>query len=350
MARPAIPEASRRRFDDTVERLRALLPDGWRAEIVRRTLDSGVVSLVADDGTETEVTVLPRERLEPRDLDRLPLDDEPSLVSAGWLSPRSRELLRARQVSYLDRTGNAEVRLRQPALYVRTDGATRDPAPKAATGPTLRGPKAWALLRTLIEVLPPYTAGDLAAAVGVDDGYVSRVLQVLTDERLIVRRPRGPVTDVDWEPLLRQVTSSYGLFRSNETSTWVAGAGPDQLLADLVGLNVRRWAATGSFPASSIESVAAPTIAVVYAEDPERVAKEVRLLPATSGGNVVLARPYDPIVFTRGWDGTDFPCVSVAQIALDSLTGSARMPAEGEAVVNWMRRNERRWRSPSLRG
>ena len=45
-----------------------------------------------------------------------------------------------------------------------------------------------------------------------------------------------------------------------------------------------------------------------------------------------------------GWDGADLPCVSVAQIALDCLTGSARMPAEGEAVVKWMRRDESRWR------
>ena len=112
-------------------------------------------------------------------------------------------------------------------------------------------------------------------------------------------------------------------------------------------MKVRRWAATGSFAATSIASVTAPAVAVIYAEDPERVAKEARLLPTRSGANVVLARPYDPIVFTQGWDGADFPCVSVVQIALDCLTGSARMPAEGEAVVKWMRRDEPRWRCSS---
>ena len=52
---------------------------------------------------------------------------------------------------------------------------------------------------------PPYTAGDLSADLGLDDGYVSRSLQVLVDERLVERLPRGPVTAVSWEPLLRRI-------------------------------------------------------------------------------------------------------------------------------------------------
>ena len=49
---------------------------------------------------------------------------------------------------------------------------------------TLRGPRAWALMRTLAEVRPPYTAGALSARLDVDNGYVSRVLQA--------RLPAGP--------------------------------------------------------------------------------------------------------------------------------------------------------------
>lgn len=83
-------------------------------------------------------------------------------------------------------------------------------------------------MRTSIEVSPPYTASDLALALGIDDGYVSRVLQTLADERLISRQPRGPVTVMQWESLFRQLATTYSLFDSNETSTWIAAAGPVQ--------------------------------------------------------------------------------------------------------------------------
>lgn len=121
----------------------------------------------------------------------------------------------------------------------------------------------------------------------------------LVDERLIEREPRRPVTGVAWETLLRQITSSYSLFDSNETSTWVASSGPAQLLEDLAGKNARRWAVSGSFAASGLVSVAAAQTAVIYTDDPEWLAKVARLLPTDTGANVVLAQPFDPIVFER---------------------------------------------------
>ena len=309
-----------------------------------------MVTIAAYDGTEATVSVVTRDRIEPRDIGRLPLSEGPKIVSARWLSPRSRELLRDSQYGFLDQTGNIEVRLRRPALYVRAEGSSSDPNPKPNSGPTLRGRRVWALMRTLIEVTPPYTAGDLSSALGIDDGYVSRVLQTLAIERLISRRPRGPVTEVQWEPLLRQLATTYSLFDANETSTWIAAAGPDQMLRDADAAKARRWAVTGSFVASSIAPVAAPAIAIVYTDDPERFAKTTRLLSTTIGANVVLAKPYDPIVFQRGWPNAEFPSVSVTQLAIDLLTGNARMPGEGQLLIDWMRRDPSRWQTASLRG
>lgn len=349
MGRPAIPEASRRRLDTTVEQLRALVPAEWRVRVARRNADGGEIELVADDGADTSIAVVTRRRLEPRSVDRLPLGEQPTLVFAEWLSPRTRELLRERNVGFMDSTGNVELRLPRPALMIRTDGSDRDPDPKPATGPTLRGSRAWALMRTLVEVLPPYTASDLADRLDIDNGYVTKVLQSLVDERLIEREPRRPVTEVAWEALLRQITSSYSLFDSNETSTWVASSGPAQLLEDLAGKNARRWAVSGSFAASGLVSVAAAQTAVIYTDDPERLAKVARLLPTDTGANVVLAQPFDPIVFERIRTDGSFPRVSVAQTAIDLLTRSARMPEEGEALLRWMQQNAPRWRSFTLK-
>lgn len=349
MGRPAIPEASRRRLDETVEQLRALVPLEWEVRVVRRNADGGEIELVAD-GADASVAVVTRKRLEPRSVDHLPLGEQPTLVFAEWLSPRTRELLRERNVGFMDSTGNVEVCLSRPALLIRTDGSDRDPEPKPASGPTLRGPRAWALMRTLAEVRPPYTASDLAERLDIDNGYVTKVLQALVDERLIERESRRPVIGVAWEALLRQIASSYSLFDSNETSTWVTSSGPAQLLDDLAGKNPRRWAVSGSFAASGLISVTAAQTAMIYTDDPERLAKLARLLPTDTGANVVLAQPFDPIVFDRLRTDRTYPRVSVAQTVIDLLTGSARMPEEGEALLGWMERNEGRWLSVSLEG
>jgi hypothetical protein len=349
MARPAISATGRRRLTETADRLRALLPGDWKVAGAAKTAETGELTVWAPDGTNASIYVIATDRLEPRDLHRwrLPVSG-PTLVAAPWISPRTRELLRDYGAGYLDATGNAELRLAEPALFVRTTGDDRDPNPKPRQGPSLNGPRAWALLRTLIEVTPPYNAGDLAATLSLDDGYVSRALKVLGDERLIERRPRGPVTAVEWEPLLRRLIQTYSLLDANTTSTWIAAAGPDRLVDDLSSLRVGRWAVTGSFVASRISPVAAPEIAVVYTEDAERLAKAARLLPAKTGANVVLADPYDPIVFERGQDTDGVRSVSIAQAAIDCLTGPGRMPAEGDALLAWMRRYEPRWRAPGL--
>ena len=253
-----MPAARRRRIDATIAQLHALLPPGWSVAAVGQEGDVTILRVADPGGTEGALPLLTTDRLEPRDIRGMWLPpDESALVSAGWLSERSRNLLRKRGASYIDRTGNVEIRLSRPGLYIRTEGDTRDPNPKPSKAPSLRGPRAWAMLRTLAEVRPPYTAGDLAAVLGVDDGYVSRMLQVLADELVIERAPRGPVTAAEWEPLLRKITATYSLLDANTTSTWIAAAGPDRLVDDLAGLRVGRWAVTGSFVASAISRAAA---------------------------------------------------------------------------------------------
>lgn len=349
MARPPVPEASRKRLAIVADKLAELLPASWDIAVVRRDRDGGVIDVTAPDGPTGTVTVVVRRRLEPRDVVKLPLPEDSVIVFADWLSPRAREVLLERGANFIDGTGNTDVRLDRPAVTIRTDGAHRDPDPKPRPrGPSLDGPRAWALMRTLIEVESPFTAGELAAALGMDDGYVSRILKVLTDELMIEREPRQPVIAVDWEKLVRQITDDYRLLSSNQTATWTAMGGPEQFLRDLAAKPPKRYALTGSF--SSIETVVvtAPTFAVVYTDDPERMAKDYRLRPTRTGGNVITAVPYDPIVYERTRTIDDIEHASIAQVVIDCLTGMARMPSEGEALMKWMRNDESRWRADGL--
>ncbi len=351
MARPRIPEASRRRLDDVVRQLGALLPSSWTVNVVRRDQDGGDIGIEAPDGSTSCFSVVTRRRLEPRDATKLDLPDGPTIVFADWLSTRTRELLLERTANYVDATGNIDIRLDQPAVSLRTDGARRDPDPKPrGLGPSLNGPRAWALMRTLIEVEPPYTAGELAESLGMDDGYVSRILNVLTEELMIERKPRQAVTAVNWEKVARQLTHGYGCLTSNEIATWNAPAGPERFLRDVASAKPKRCVLTGSFSSCQVVSIVAPYIAIVYTDDAERLAKDLRLLPTRTGGNVITAVPYDPIVYerTRIVDGIEH--ASLAQVLVDCLTGNARMPSEGDALAKWMRQDESRWRHTALRG
>lgn len=349
MGRPPIPEASRKRLAAVVDRLGRLLPSSWTVTVERRNRDGGVIEIAAPDGSSARLSVVTRRRLEPRDAARVALPDAPVIVFADWLSPRTRELLLDRTANFVDGTGNVDLRLDLPAISIRTDGAQRDPDPKPrGRGPSLNGPRAWALMRTLIEVEPPYTAGDLAETLGMDDGYVSRILNVLTEELMIERKPRQPVTAVNWEHVVRQITHDYGCLTSNEIATWNAPAGPEQFLRDVASAKPKRCVLTGSFSSNKIVTVTGPYIAVVYDDDAERLAKDLRLYPTRIGGNVFTAVPYDPIVYerTRVIDGIEH--ASIAQVLVDCLTGNARMPSEGEALLKWMKNNEAAWRSTAL--
>jgi hypothetical protein len=340
--------ARRPRLDEAARRLRQALPDGWTVSVTRRASDRSEFRITAPSGAAVDVEVKALRDGAPRSVVKLPDPDGPTIAFADWLSPRARDLLRSRGMSFLDTTGNTEIKVTEPGLFIRTSGADRNPTPKTTSGPRLRGPKAWALLRTLAEVPPPFGVRELAEAVDVDAGYVSRVVRVLADEVLVTRAPRGPITEVYWEGVIRTAATTYSFFDANETSTWVTTSGPDRLIDDLSGRRAGRWAVTGSFAAARLAPIAAPELAAIYTDDPDRIAKAGRLLPATRGANVVLAIPYDQIVLDRTVDAGVVTYVSTAQVALDCLTGNARMPAEGEALIAWMKKNESRWRTGTL--
>ncbi len=65
---------------------------------------------------------------------------------------------------------------------------------------------------------------------------------------------------------------------------------------------------------------------------------------------MITAVPYDPTVYerTRTIDGVEH--ASIAQVAIDCLTGFQRMPSEGEALMKWMTQNEQQWRSSDSKG
>ena len=128
----------------------------------------------------------------------------PILLVAPWLSSRTRELLASEGVNYLDLTGNALLQLENPALFIQSQGADRDPSPAPRSKARIRGPKAGRLIRTLADVRPPYGVRALAGATALAPGYISRLLTSLDDDALVERTKRGGVESVEVAGLLRR--------------------------------------------------------------------------------------------------------------------------------------------------
>jgi hypothetical protein len=273
----------------------------------------------------------------------------PVLVVAPWLSARTQAVLREQDISDVDLTGNAWIRLNVPAMFVSAVGAARNPEPREREQVRLRGAKAGRLVRTLIDVQPPYGVRELATATGLNPGYVSRLLDALDKDALVDRSSRREVSGVDYVALLRRWTQTYELFKSNGVRRFVAPQGAQQALEHLKSVtSAGRIAVTGSFAAVRHAPVAASALLTAYADDLSSMADALNLLPADEGANVVLLRPFDSAVWERLELDGGISHVAPSQVAADCLTGTGRMPAEGEALLAWMNENEAAWRAPSL--
>ncbi len=360
------PGSDRPLKDQAVAWLQERLPRGWSVEsIVVESLDLNVpladskISLKGPNGTITSVAVEEKESMSPRSvLSLLPQVQTarnmgahlPLLVVAPWLSKRTQELLAEQDLSFIDLTGNALLRIDNPPFYLQTVGAARNPAPKERGRAQLRGAKAARLIRLLVDARPPYGVGELAETTNLAPGYVSRLLDTLYRDALIERSPRGPVESVDFQALLRRWATSYDVFKTNDTEAFIAQSGVDALLMAL-GENPgigSRLAVTGSIAASRLAPVTSPATLLAYCEAPAELVEEFGLLEADEGANVMLLKPFDPVVWERTSTEIGLRFAAPSQVAVDCLTGNGRMPSEGEALLGWMAANEPDWRASSL--
>jgi len=343
-----------------IDELRARLPSSWRSEVEfesaenHRGLDA-LLKLCAPDGTCGTFILEAKNRVEPRDVARIADQlgsyvrsrDEQAVVPvivAPFLSPRTRERLVERGVGYIDLTGNVLVAADRPALFVRTTGAERDPRREERPARTLKGAKAGRVVRALCDFAPPVGVRELARRAEIDPGYASRVLALLEKEDLIQREPRGPITQIDWRGLISRWTEDYSLLNSNRTGSYLEPRGLGSLLRKLRDSDLR-YAATGSLGAVSVAPVAPARLAVLFVDDVQDAAERLELRPAEAGANVILAEPFDPVVYERCRKEEGISYVALSQNAADLLTSPGRGPGEAEALMDWMERHEDDWRS-----
>lgn len=349
-------------LDAAVALLRRRLPEAWTVDRQPTSGDPDAQDLVIkspNSGTPAVVFVETKSDVTPRDVQvllggpwrrwRRQFGNQPIMLVAPYIAPRVRQMLVDENVSYVDLTGNARISIDYPGVFIETEGASQDPrSGKRRTA--IRGAKAGAVVRVLVDAVPPYTGSQIARAAGVNEGYLSRILDTLVDEGLIERDRTGPVTAVDWPAMLRRRAQGLDLFRPNGSYRYIARKGTAGMLEQLRQASSADPVptVTGSFAAARLAPVAAPSLLVVYTLQPRELETRLALLPADAGADVVLVRPDNHVAFARSQQDGGLAWAAPSQVAIDCLCGSGRMPSEGEALIGWMQSNESMWRSPSI--
>ena len=346
---------------EAVTGLRKRLPRSWslisetRPQLIPDSRIDGVIKMRASDGSEVLIIVEVKRALEARDVPRVAGQlrrlqsavTEPSvaLLVAPYIGGRARELLDDEGIGYADSTGNVHLQIDQPALFLQTTGAPSNPW-KVTRQPlkSLRGTSSGRAIRAFVDFVPPYGIRELAERSQTPAPTLSRVADLLQREALLTREgTRGRVIQVDWRGAIRRWAEDYSVAMSNRSQSYVSPRGLKPLQQRLVTL-ASRYAVTGSFAASAINPITEPRSATIFVEDMEFAATQLDLRPVESGANVVLAEPYDPVVFERTRALKDIVYVCPSQLVVDLLTGQGRGPSEGEAVLQWMEGREAEWR------
>jgi len=350
-----------------IAQFRSWLPSSWQINPQGRKpvtgdhrWDAGV-EFKAPTGEAVCLVLDIKWAIDPRGVSRLVTRERPTegwvpILATSFVSPRIRDLLRESQWGYVDLMGNAFLKIDRPALLIQTDLVEKNPWPEKRPVASLKGPVAGRIVRALCETKLPIGVRALAAQVESTPGYLSRVLDFLNREALIQQSTkgakgapgvdvprRGTVTEVNWQGLLRRWAQDYSLLGSNRTSTFLAPRGLTDLIEKLPQSGLR-YALTASLGASKLAPVAPPKLLVCYVDQREAAAKSLDLQPAESGANVVLAEPFDAVIFTRTWERDGLVYAAPPQIVVDLLTSPGRGPEEAEALLTWMQENERSWR------
>jgi hypothetical protein len=339
-------------LSEAIQLLQDRLSSAWRVE--REPILPGprrpdaILTVTAPDGTKRTIVIEAKRSLEPRDVDRIAdeLRDGGTgipFVVAPFLSPATRARLIERETGYADSTGNFRLAMDDPLVLIETGGAERDPAPPERPLRSLKGRGGGRCVRALCDLIPPYGVRDLAKTAGLSPATLSRVIDLLARELLVERGPRGDVQNVAVPGVIRRWAKDYSFQRSNSAETFLEPRGVGSL-RDNLGSATLAYAATGSLVAATVAPIAAPRLVQLYVRDIGAAAQALSLRPTEDGANVMLAEPFDPVVFERTTKRDQITSAALSQVAADLLTGPGRSPNEGEALLEWMEANPGAWR------
>jgi hypothetical protein len=266
------------------------------------------------------------------------------IVIARYLAPPTQQWLAERGISYADATGNLRIIAETPALFLRDVGANKDPwrGPGRPRG-ALKGEPAARVVRALVDFGEPMTIPELIKLSGASSGATYRVIDFLEEQALVKREERGPITGVEWKRLLEVWAKDYGFMTSNTVHSFLEPRGVSALAERLRDVE-SPYAVTGSLAAQKWAPYAPPRAAMIYADNPDELVRDLGLRQVDGGANILLAAATSDVVFERTQTYDGLRIVAPSQAVVDLMTGPGRNPSEGQALLEWMEENVEEWR------
>jgi hypothetical protein len=242
------------------------------------------------------------------------------LVAAPYLGEVGQKLCEEAEVCWLDLAGNAH--LVAPGLRVNIQGKPnvfkRPGRPRS-----LFAPKSSRIARCLlVEPARPFSQRELAKVSGLDEGFTSRIVRQLEEQRLVLREASGAVKVADFDALLDAWREAYDFSKHHIVRGHIAARSSDDVLRQLA-VQLKRGkmehAATGLAGAWLLNQFAGFRLVVFYVGKipSANEQQEMGFHEEQRGENVWLVQPNDAGVFHGSAEREGIACVHPVQIYLD---------------------------------
>jgi DNA-binding MarR family transcriptional regulator len=257
------------------------------------------------------------------------------LVAAPFVGEVGRKMCEEAEVCWLDLSGNAH--LVAPGLRVNIEGKPnrfkRPGRPRSLFAPKSARIARW----LLVEPDRAFSQRELARVSGLDEGFTSRIVRQLEEQRLVSRVPAGAVKVADFDALLDAWREVYDYSRHHIVRGHIAARSSDEILRR-VSAQLKRdkleHAATGLAGAWLCSGFAGFRLVVVYvAELPGKEARqEMGFHETERGENVWLVQPNDAGVFHGSTEREGIACAHPVQVYLDLKNHPERSAEAAEAL------------------
>ena len=242
------------------------------------------------------------------------------LVAAPFIGEVGQRLCEEAEVGWLDLAGNAH--LVAPGLRVNIQGKPNQ-FKRPGRPRSLFAPKSSRIARCLlIEPSRAFSQRELAKVSGLDEGFTSRIVRQLEEQRLVARDSAGAVKVADFDALLDAWREVYDFSKHHIVRGHIAARSSDEVLRR-VSAQLKRGklehAATGLAGAWLCSGFAGFRLVVVYvAEMPgKEVCQEMGFHEMERGENIWLVQPNDAGVFHGSAVREGIACAHPVQVYLD---------------------------------